>query len=178
MISHIRGRLVSVEGNIAVVEAGGVGFEIKMSPASALSGSIGKSVTVPVCLEMSGAKPALVGFHDYAERHDYADLVKIPGIGSATALRLLPVAGKVRGGDLSALDGIPGLGPFRRNKIARWLKKSAAETAGESATMAELRSALVALGMGAGEARERALKAARRKPGATLEQLIRIAVKG
>ena len=178
MISHIRGEVMSIEGDTVVVEAGGIGFTIKMSSASAIPGTVGKKVVVPVVMEITGGEPVLIGFCSAPERSDYSALVKNPGIGSATALRLLPVAGRVRAGDLSALDGIPGLGPFRRNKIAKWLKKTTAEAAGEGTTLTELRSALVALGMASGEARERAVKAVRRKPGAGLEQLIRLAVKG
>lgn len=178
MISHIRGRLISVAGTVVVVESGGVGFSIKMSSPAAIPHSTGKTVLIPVTLELSGGEPLLIGFHDPAEKEDYITLVKIPGIGSTTALRLLPMAARVKAGDLSALDGVPGLGPSRRNKIAKWLKKSSAESAGSGTTLNEVSSALVALGMGAKEARERSTKALRRKPGAALEQLIRLAVKG
>jgi len=178
VISHIRGRLVSLEGNIAVVEAGGIGFSIRISPSAFHGKSVGKTVTIPAVLDISGGNPVLLGFRDTAERNDFSLLVKIPGIGPGTAIRLLPVAEKLKSGDLSALDGVPGLGPARRNKIARWLKKSKAEADSENPLVAEVREALVSLGMGAGEAKEKAVRTIRRKPGASLDQLIRLAVKG
>jgi len=178
MLSHIRGCLISVDDGYAVIEAGGLGFSVKMASTAHLAKSTGKTVLIPVSLDMSGGEPVIIGFSSTAEKLDFEILVKIPGIGSATALRLLPLASRVKSGDISALDGVPGIGPSRRTKIAKWLKKSVDDSIGENATLSELRSALVALGMKTGEARAKAMKVFKRKPEATLEQLIRLSVKG
>jgi len=177
VLSHVRGRLVSVERDAIVVEAGGLGFRILVSEPKSFHPGRGGEVTVPVVLETSGNEPILVGFPDGEGRRNYRELRRIPGVGPATALRLLPRLDELRRGRTGILEEMKGLGPRRREKILKWLKRPQEEAASGSEKSRALRDALSSLGVSPAEARARASRALRRKPGAALEELIKLAVK-
>ncbi len=177
MLSHVRGRLVSVEKDAIVVEAGGLGFRLLVSGPKDFRPGRGGEVTVPVVMETSGNEPVLVGFPDEEGRRNYRELRRIPGVGPATALRLLPRLDELRKGQTGILEDMKGLGPKRRDKILKWLKRPPEEAASCSEKSRALRDALESLGINPPESRARASRAMRRKPGATLEELVRLAVK-
>jgi Holliday junction DNA helicase RuvA len=178
MLEHVRGRLVRTDTGSIIVEAGGLGFLIRVADGDAFHANRTGEITVPVVMETGGDEPVLVGFPSEGERKAYRELRRIPGIGPATALRLIPELDGLRAGRTAILDGMKGLGPKRRERILKWLKRPFGEAATGSETSRSLRAALAALGMGPAEARTRAVRALRKNPGAGLEELVRLAVKG
>jgi Holliday junction DNA helicase RuvA len=173
VIEHLAGRLLAWRPDSLLVEVGGVGLRVRVSDGRRFAKRAGRRITLPVWLELHPRRAALFGFLDAEERSRFVSLVAIPGIGSATALKLLPHYAALAAG--AAVPDVPGLGPARRARLARALRRGAAPTDG-GAVVRDVARALRALGLSSAEARARAAEAAARRPGAPLEALIRAAV--
>ena len=178
MVEYLRGRIVRLgEGHVVLEAGGGLGLRLRVHDPGRFRRLMGRFVLLPAWLEFSPRRLELYGFIDSRERMRFAALLGIPGIGPATALKLLPawdaLAGRGQGG---AVPDVAGVGPAKRDRIARWLaRRGGVKPAGASRNAAEVVRALRALGMGAAEARLRAARALERSPGGSVEALVRIA---
>ena len=165
-----------------VVEAGGLGLRLRVADEKPFLRLIGRRVSLPAWLEFSPRRLALYGFADTAERDRFTALLGIPGVGAATALKLLPSWDALTRAPGAEVPEISGIGPAKRARIARWLARREGGTPGPtgapSPLVREVASALVGLGIPVGEARERAARALERHPRAALEELVRRAVSG
>jgi len=176
VIEHVRGRLLAVEDGAIVLEAGGLGLRLRVASAAPFAGRVGRTLLVPAWLEVHRRGAALFGFADAAERGRFAGLIALPGIGAATALRLLAVYDRLLADPDAPLPELRGVGPAKRARVARWLRREPPAPAAAPAP-AELVQALRALGLSAAQARTRAAAAAARHPAAPLEQLVRAALR-
>jgi Holliday junction DNA helicase RuvA len=176
VVEYLRGRVTAVGDGHVVVEAGGVGFRLRVHDAARFRRFTGRDTVIPAWLQFTPRRVELFGFLDEVERGRFEVLVGIPGIGPATALRLLPAWDALAGGLGAVMPEIPGVGPGKRARIGKWLARRAGVMPGKAATnLSELVRALRGLGMTAAEARERGTRAAARAPGATLEALLKLA---
>ena len=82
MIAHLRGRLLSKTPQTAVVEAGGVGYEVTISipTFTALPGE-GNEVSLLVYTHVREDALALFGFTTATEKRLFEKLLSISGIG-------------------------------------------------------------------------------------------------
>lgn len=172
MIGSLRGRLVarSARGE-AVVEVGGVGYRVSVSPATlAVLGQTGSEVVVHTHLHVREDALTLYGFAAADERDCFEALLGAHGVGPALALAIVSVHPPAQlrrvlvEGDLDALTLVPGVG---RKTAARLLIELKARLDvpelempvpdgngnGPAPPLAELRAALAGLGYEAEEVR-------------------------
>lgn len=130
MIGMLHGRVDSVDAVSALIEVGGVGYEVRMPSADLASIHAGQDVKVYTSLNVSQDAITLFGFGTMASKRMFLQLQKVSGIGPKVALSLLStlppdrLARAVADGDAAALAKAPGLGKKGAQKIILELKGS------------------------------------------------------
>ena len=133
MIRFVRGELVSIDDGTVVIDVGGVGYEVSVSPPfeQNLRGrGTGSSVKVfTYHCERGGAAgsgtPMLVGFESELERCFFEELLTVHQLGPVGACRAMAVpvssiAKAISLGDETALKQLPGVGKQRaRDMISK-----------------------------------------------------------
>ncbi len=90
MIAYIRGILASKDPGTAVVEAGGIGYEINIPTNSSIYLSrVGEEVTVHTYLAVREDDMSLYGFSDREELKLFKLLITVNGIGAKAAMSIL-----------------------------------------------------------------------------------------
>jgi holliday junction DNA helicase RuvA len=117
MIAHLRGKLVARHPNQAVVEAGGVGYDvaITVSTFSDLP-PLGTEVALHIHTHVREDQLALYGFLKREEKQLFEKLITVSGIGPKLAITTLSgmaaqeLRNAIRGNDVARLTKIPGIG--------------------------------------------------------------------
>jgi Holliday junction DNA helicase RuvA len=196
VIASLRGAVLHVGKDAAIVDVGGVGYQVLLSARhlGALP-ALGEPVVVHTHLVVREDALTLVGFPSPDERELFLLLHGVSGVGAKTALGVLSalsvpeVVAAVVSQDPRALARAPGVGKKTaeriilelREKLAAWRPAEAAglvggvrrPAAGAGGPMDEAVLALLALGYGEDEAAE-AIGAA--PPGGSVEETIRAAL--
>ena len=159
MIAHLRGRLIARHPNQAVVEAGGVGYDVNISvPTFSQLPALGMEVAFHVHTHVREDSIALFGFLRPAEKQLFERLISVSGIGPRLAITILSgmpadeMVGAIRGNDVARLTRIPGIGKKTAERMVLELRDKlqdfGAATAAAPATPVEedVLSALVNLG--------------------------------
>ncbi len=129
MIAHLRGRLFSKSPNQAIVECGGVGYDITISVAtfSALP-SEGAEVALYIFTHVREEVIALFGFSEIPEKRLFEKLLTITGIGPKLAITVLSgiaadrLVTAIRAHDHATLTRIPGIGKKTAERVVLELK--------------------------------------------------------
>lgn len=197
MIGRLRGELVALEGNLAVVDCGGVGYEVLLPDAVAVHiGAVGDAVTLLTRQIVREDSLTLYGFLQPFQRRLFDLLLTVQGCGPKVALALLgqvgdeAVAGAVLAGDSRLLTRATGVGPKLAERIILELKakmkeealarkaESVGKTSKDKAPATpsdDLLDALIALGYRRSEAESVANEA--RENAATVQEQIRFALR-
>jgi len=169
MIAHLRGKLIAKTPSHAIVEAGGVGYELAISipTYSALPG-LEQEVALYVYTHVREDALALFGFLQREEKQLFEKLIGVSGIGPKLAVTILSgmsaeaVVAAIRGNDVAALTRIPGIGKKTGERMVLELRDKLDQFAARPAALAataieeDVISALVNLGYPRSQA-ERAL---------------------
>ncbi len=117
MIAHLRGRLLSKHPNQAVVEAGGVGYDVAISvPTFSELPAAGKEVALHIHTHVREDAIALFGFLRGEEKQLFEKLISVSGIGPKLAITILSgmaardMVTAIRANDTARLTRIPGIG--------------------------------------------------------------------
>src|ERR1700733_1237475 len=117
MIAHLRGRLISKHPNQAIVEAGGVGYDVVITvPTFSELPSAGAEVALHIHTHVREDALALYGFLRPEEKQLFEKLITVSGIGPTLAVKILSgvatvdLVGAIRGSDLARLTKLPGIG--------------------------------------------------------------------
>lgn len=117
MIASVRGTVLATAGATAIVEVGGVGLQIAVTPEHALSMRVGSEVSMRTALIVREDELALYGFAD-AEGREVFDLLRgVSGVGPKSAMGVLAamspaeIAGAVTREDDGAFRKVSGIGP-------------------------------------------------------------------
>jgi Holliday junction DNA helicase RuvA len=174
MIAHLRGTLIAKHPNQAVVEAGGVGYDVAISvPTFSDLPAAGSQVALHIHTHVREDAIALFGFLRIEEKQLFEKLLAVSGIGPKLAITILsgmPVAemtGAIRGGDVARLTRIPGVGKKTAERMVLELRDKLEEFGATAPAKAnspveeDVLSALVNLGYQR-TAAERALSTAAR----------------
>ncbi|GGA71095.1 Holliday junction ATP-dependent DNA helicase RuvA [Edaphobacter acidisoli] len=129
MIAHLRGRLFSKTPNQAIVECGGVGYDVNISVAtfSALPAE-GAEASLHIHTHVREDQFALFGFAERDEKRLFEKLLTISGIGPKLAITVLSgissdrLVGAIRSGDHGTLTKIPGIGKKTAERVVLELK--------------------------------------------------------
>jgi Holliday junction DNA helicase RuvA len=130
MISSLSGRLESVGTDSAIVNVGGVGFQVFM-PTSALStlGAPGSEVKVFTHLQVREDNLSLYGFSTSEDLWLFETLIGVSGLGPRLALAILSslnseqIAMAIATGNVDMLDMVPGIGKRVATRIVLELKE-------------------------------------------------------
>ena len=178
MIAFLRGRLFSKTPNQAIVECGGVGYDVTISVATFTSlPPEGAEARLYIYTHVREDALALFGFIETQEKRLFEKLLTISGIGPKLAITVLSGidAGRlvtaIRAGDHATLTRIPGIGKKTAERVVLELKDklddmAAAPVAGgavsRGAAADDVLSAMVNLGYARAVA-EKAVEAALEK---------------
>jgi holliday junction DNA helicase RuvA len=116
VIASVRGRVLTVRLDSAIVEVGGVGLLVQATPATLADLRPGADAELATSLVVREDALTLFGFADADERDVFEVVQTVSGIGPRLALAMLAVhtpdglRAAVAGGDLTALMKVPGIG--------------------------------------------------------------------
>jgi Holliday junction DNA helicase RuvA len=123
MIHHLRGKLVSLAPTAAVVECGGVGYELLISLFTYGNWSGKEEVLAYTHLVVREDAHVLYGFAGTDEREVFLALLGVSGVGASTARMVLsaldPSAARaaIASGDVGLLKGVKGIGVKTAQRI-------------------------------------------------------------
>ena len=158
MIGLLRGKLIERDGPVAVIDVGGVGYEVEVtSGAAAMLAAHPEQVVVYTHLSVREDAQSLYGFASARERDLFRSLIKVMGIGPKLALSLLSAvapdvfASAITSGNTAALVRVPGIGRKTAQRLVIELRDkvrelSAITSVGKTPTTREAVLALIALG--------------------------------
>src|SRR6266540_3604283 len=109
MIASLRGRLADVLPDGAVIDVGGVGYRVFLTPKALASLARGGEVLVHTVTYVREDALALYGFLSADERHVFEQLLGAGGVGPKLALALLSVHSPdaLRRAVKTALESLP-----------------------------------------------------------------------
>ena len=129
MIAHLRGRLFAKQPGRAIVEAGGVGYEVIISiPTFSALPKEGTEVSLHIHTQVREDILALYGFLDLAEKRLFERLITVTGVGPKLAVTILSglsperTVAAIRGQDHATLTHIPGVGKKLAERLVVELK--------------------------------------------------------
>jgi Holliday junction DNA helicase RuvA len=163
VIAYLEGKMVEKGGDRVVVAVGGTGYEI-LVPIQTLAKlpPIGREARLFTRLQIRDEAMVLYGFGSADERSLFDHLITVSGVGPKVALGFLSVLTPdalrraVTSGDVAALTLVPGVGKKVAGRVILDLKDRIGD-GGETTTsgaLAEVREALLALGLSSQEARD------------------------
>lgn len=171
MFHHIKGIITDLEPATAVIECGGVGFELTTTAHTISRLKIGESARLYVYENVREDAFDLFGFYDQREKRCFEMLIGVSGVGPKAAISILSsatpetLAMSVISGDEKALTAAPGVGKKIAQRILLELKDkmskesggitaisgSAAAAPGGSSKFSDAVSALMVLGYSSAE---------------------------
>jgi Holliday junction DNA helicase RuvA len=188
MIGRITGTLLGIEHQTALVDVGGVGYEIEC-PISTLCElpPVGQAITLLTHFVVREDAQLLYGFLTHEDRESFRILIKISGVGPKLAIGVLSglsgdeLAAAVERDDVATLTRLPGVGKKTAERLlvelrGRMNSTGRAQSSNAVSSVEEAVLGLVALGYKEAEAR-RAINALPKDPVATPESLIRSSLK-
>ena len=141
MIGRIKGQLVEVVDQRALIDVSGVGYEVDISTgALAALPPVGAEVTLYTHAQVREDAHLLFGFQSKSERDLFRVLIRINGVGPKLALSVISsvdmgeLANSVAQNDVSLLVKVPGIGRKTAARLLLDLKDRLADLAIEPAT--------------------------------------------
>ena len=172
MIASVRGELLLRDGAALVVEVGGLGYRVQVTPETAMSLTVGQEAFLHVHHHIREDSQVLYGFASAEERQVFETLIATHGVGPAMALAILSVhtptalAEAVATDDTAALCLVPGVGKKTATRLLVELKSrlvvpelettssgvvDLSAPAAARSVRSDVREALLGLGYGADE---------------------------
>ena len=117
MISSVRGTVLAVQGSTAVIEVGGVGLAVQVTPRHGLTLRVGSEAMVRTALIVREDDLSLFGFAEADELVVFDLLRSVTGVGPRSAMGVLAVldpdqiARAIASEDDAAFRKVSGIGP-------------------------------------------------------------------
>jgi Holliday junction DNA helicase RuvA len=189
----LRGKLIYKQPGQAIVEAGGVGYDVTISvPTFTALPSVGLEASLHIHTQVSEDQIALFGFLDGEEKRLFERLITVNGVGPKLAIKMLSglsserTVQAIRGQDHAQLTRIPGVGKKLAERLVVELKDKLDDFAAAPAPSSvqgpvaeDVLSALVNLGYQRPSAEKAIQQAVAKEPalGADFDGLFRGALK-
>lgn len=142
MIAHLRGRLFSKQPNQAIVEAGGVGYDVAISVTTYTSlPAENAEVALHIHTQVREDTLALYGFLALQEKQIFERLITVSGVGPKLAITILSglsserLVSAIRGQDHAMLIKVPGVGKKLAERLVVELKDKMEDMAVASPAM-------------------------------------------
>jgi Holliday junction DNA helicase RuvA len=139
MIAHLRGKLLAKHPNQAILETGGVGYDVTISvPTFSDLPGVGSEVSLHIHTHVREDLIALYGFLRPAEKYLFEKLITVSGIGPKLAITILSgmaadeMVAAIRGNDIERLTRIPGIGKKTAERMVLELRDKLPVPIGEA----------------------------------------------
>lgn len=189
MIASVRGEVLDIALDHAVIEAAGVGYKVMTTPTTLSTLRRGAEARLITAMIVREDSMTLYGFADAESRDLFTTMLGVSGVGPKIALATLAVydAQSLRqalaDGDVTALTRVPGIGKRGaermvlelRDKIGPVTPGGVANAFGH-AIRGPVVEALVGLGFAAKQAEEATDKVLANEPEATTQSALRAAL--
>lgn len=190
MIASVRGEIIEIALDHAVVEAAGVGYKVMATPSTLSTLRRGEEARLITAMIVREDSMTLYGFADGESRDLFSTLLGVSGVGPKIALATLAVydATSLRqalaDGDVTALTRVPGIGKRGAERMVLELRDKigavpgaggAAAATGHAVRMPVV-EALVGLGFAVKQAEEATDKVLADDPAATTSTALRAAL--
>jgi Holliday junction DNA helicase RuvA len=117
MIAHLSGTLLSKQATSAIIDVGGVGYDVAIPLSTFYElGEVGEPVQLRVYTHVREDVIQLFGFKTSRERELFLQLISVNGVGPGLAIKLLSgmnadeMIASIRTNNLVRLVAIPGVG--------------------------------------------------------------------
>ena len=201
MIAYLQGRVLTITSETAIVEVGGVGYELYCSGGAFRKITVGEMVELYTYLQVKEDGITLFGFASPKEKELFLKVISVSGVGPKMGIAILTglsadeFTQAIATADVKRLSTVKGLGKKTAEKIVLELhgKISAAEVMSASADPISAAiengaqkvspqdedaiSALMGLGFTKNESAN-AVKRAKEQGATTTEEIIRKALQG
>lgn len=201
MIAYLKGRVLTITSETAIIEVGGVGYELYCSGGAFRKITVGEIVELYTYLQVKEDGVTLFGFANPKEKELFLKVISVSGVGPKMGIAILTglsadeFTQAIATADVKRLSAVKGLGKKTAEKIVLELhgKISAAEVISASADPIsaaidlgvqsvsaqdeEAISALMGLGFTKNESAN-AVKRAHEQGATTTEEIIRKALQG
>lgn len=195
MIGYLKGKVLNVNAETAIIVAGGVGYEVYCSGSAFSKMTVGEECEVYTYMQFSEQNGiTLYGFANVQEKSMFLKLISVSGVGPKMGLAVLTymnvndVAVAVATGDVKRLSMVKGLGKKTAERIILELKESVAAPVTDSKGTVvaappitggdeDAVVALISLGFTRAES-ERAVSKAKANGAKSVEEIIMLALKG
>ncbi|WP_295559082.1 Holliday junction branch migration protein RuvA [uncultured Hyphomicrobium sp.] len=131
MIGQLKGKVDAIGEAHAIVDVGGVGYEVQLSARTLRNLKLGETVTFTIDTHVREDAIRLFGFQSEVERSWFRTLQNVQGVGSKVALGVLGVlstqdlANAIALGNWAAVEQAPGVGKKLAQRIVAELKDKA-----------------------------------------------------
>ena len=148
MISSVRGTVVHIEQDAVVVEVGGVGLSIAVTPQVSRSAHLGEPLLLHTSLVVREDALSLFGFQEREELVVFIQLLGVTGVGPKSALGVLAtltvaqIAEAVGADDDAPFRRVSGIGPKTAKLIVVQLAGKIAATRPAAAGRADAPTAV------------------------------------
>lgn len=163
MIAQLTGTVRHLTTENVVLEVGGVGYAISITPRTSINIVMGSEITLATTLVVREDSLTLFGFLNPRDRDIYETLQTVTGIGPKVALAITgaltpdELASAIAHEDIGAIEKVPGIGRKGAQRLILELKgklatdKDLSKLTTHSAVRDQLLSALTGLGFTAKE---------------------------
>jgi Holliday junction DNA helicase RuvA len=154
MLYSVRGKLIAIESNAAVVECGGVGYMCQTTMNTLKAVKLNTEVTLYTYLNVREDAVDLFGFATKAELETFKNLISVSGVGPKAGLAVLSelspeqVAMAIASDDLKTITRAQGIGKKIAQRIVLELKDKLAKAAKEDNSFAQAAQNSVNVSMG------------------------------
>lgn len=131
MIGQLKGKVDAIGEAHAIVDVGGVGYEVQLSARTLRNLKLGQDVVLTIDTHVREDSIRLFGFQSEVERSWFRTLQNVQGVGSKVALGVLGVlstqdlANAIALGNWAAVEQAPGVGKKLAQRIVAELKDKA-----------------------------------------------------
>ncbi|CAN2203302.1 RuvA Holliday junction resolvasome, DNA-binding subunit [Candidatus Nanopelagicaceae bacterium] len=163
MISQLTGTVRQLTTEKVVLEVGGVGYLLSITPRTSAQITLGSAITLSTTLVVREDSMTLFGFLDSKDRDIYEVLQTVSGIGPKVALAITGamtpdgLAQAIASEDIGAIEKVPGIGKKGAQRLILELKgklvssTSSPQISSHSAVRDQLLAALTGLGFSSKE---------------------------
>ena len=191
MIAHLTGKLLEKHANAAIIDVGGVGYDVTIPLSTFYElGEPGSDVGLRIHTHVREDAIQLFGFKSSRERNLFLRLLSVQGVGPKLAITMLSgmsadeMVLAIRKEDLARLTGIPGVGRKTAERLVIELRDKVSDIGGSDSKTAseqlpsegvfdDALSALINLGYQRAAAEKALNQAAKEGTEITVQKLLR-----
>jgi len=164
MIGRLRGTVVDKSDGAILLDVGGVGYVVAVTPRTLVSlPQVGEEAVLHTHLHVREDQLSLFGFDTSADKDLFSLLLGVSGVGPKVGLAILATMTPdqlrmaVVSGDTHALTAVPGIGKRSAEKLMVELRpkmEASLDSSTGTGPLAEVREALASLGYAPDEIRD------------------------